>query len=275
MVDYAETKNDVFLTDDGRTTYALVYPKPFESFTDVGPDVAMKPILAAGEQGHRLRLRRDRLQPARPGHRRPGGRRACWPRPCSAGSARWPCCCSCSRRSSRFVPLLIAAVSILTTFAIVLLGTYVTDISFVVQFLIALVGLGVAVDYSLLVVNRWREERAHGRDNHDAVVIAMKYAGHAVVASAGTVAISLLRPAGDPGAAAAQHGHRRHADPAGQHRGDPHPAAGPARRHRAAGRLAADPARGQAVARPGRPGPGWSCAGAGSPPASRWSSSAR
>ena len=90
-----------------------------------------------------------------------------------------------------FVPLLIAAVSILTTFTIVLLGTYVTDISFVVQFLIALVGLGVAVDYSLLVVNRWREERAHGRDNHDAVVIAMQYAGHAVVASAGTVAISL------------------------------------------------------------------------------------
>ena len=72
-----------------------------------------------------------------------------------------------------------------------LLGTYVTDISFVVQFLIALVGLGVAVDYSLLVVNRWREERAHGRDNHDAVVVAMEYAGHAVVASAGTVAISL------------------------------------------------------------------------------------
>jgi RND superfamily putative drug exporter len=89
------------------------------------------------------------------------------------------------------VPLVIAAVSILTTFTIVLLGTYVFDISFVVQFLIALVGLGVAVDYSLLVVNRWREERAHGRDNHDAVVVAMNYAGHAVVASAGTVAISL------------------------------------------------------------------------------------
>ena len=46
MVDYAQTNDNVFLTDDGRTTYALVYPKPFESFTDVGPDVAMKPILA-------------------------------------------------------------------------------------------------------------------------------------------------------------------------------------------------------------------------------------
>ena len=81
-----------------------------------------------------------------------------------------------------FVPLLIAAVSILTTFLIVLLGTYVTDVSFVVQFLIALVGLGVAIDYSLLVVTRWREERAHGRDNDEAVVVAMETAGHAVVA---------------------------------------------------------------------------------------------
>jgi RND superfamily putative drug exporter len=65
-------------------------------------------------------------------------------------------------------------------------------VSFVVQFLIALVGLGVAIDYSLLVVTRWREERDHGRENHDAIVASMATAGHAVVSSAGTVAISLL-----------------------------------------------------------------------------------
>ena len=263
MVDYAQTNNDVFLTDDGRTTYALVYPKPFESFTDVGPDVAMKPILAQASKDTGFDFGVTGYNLLAQGTDDPEGR-ACWPRPCSVGSVRWPCCCSCSPRSSRFVPLLIAAVSILTTFTIVLLGTYVTDISFVVQFLIALVGLGVAVDYSLLVVNRWREERAHGRDNHDAVVIAMQYAGHAVVASAGTVAISLCALLVDPGAAAAQHGHRRHADPAGQHRRHPHPAAGAAGRHRAAGRLAADPARGQAARGPGRPGRGSSSAGAGS-----------
>jgi len=44
----------------------------------------------------------------------------------------------------------------------VLLLTTFTDVSFVVQFLIALVGLGVAIDYSLLLVSRWREEIAHG-----------------------------------------------------------------------------------------------------------------
>jgi RND superfamily putative drug exporter len=90
------------------------------------------------------------------------------------------------------VPLMIAAVSILTTFLLVLGLTHLTDVSFVVQFLIALVGLGVAIDYSLLLVSRWREERAHGRTNEEAVVIATVQAGHAVLASGVTVAISLL-----------------------------------------------------------------------------------
>ena len=90
------------------------------------------------------------------------------------------------------LPLLIAGVSILTTFMLVLVLTTFTDVSIIVQFLIALIGLGVAIDYSLLLVSRWREERAHGRSNEDAVVAAMKTAGHAVFASGVTVAISLL-----------------------------------------------------------------------------------
>ena len=91
-----------------------------------------------------------------------------------------------------FVPMLIAAVSILTTFLIVLGLTTFTDVSFVVQFLISLVGLGVAIDYSLLVVSRWREERAHGASNDDAIATAVRTAGHAVLASGVTVAISLI-----------------------------------------------------------------------------------
>ncbi|MDT4977822.1 MAG: putative drug exporter of the superfamily [Pseudonocardiales bacterium] len=90
------------------------------------------------------------------------------------------------------LPLLVAAVSILATFEMLLPITYLTDVSFIVQFLVALVGLGVAIDYSLILVTRWREERDHGRDNHDAVVIAMETAGKAVVFSGVTVAIGLL-----------------------------------------------------------------------------------
>ncbi len=190
MVSYADTKDKVFLTDDQRTTYALVYPKPFVSFTDVGPDVAMKPVLqqanASGDltwgvTGYNM-LAQGTDDPEAP---------SLLAETLLGALGALAVLCFLFGSFLAFVPLLIAAVSILTTFAIVLLGTYVFDISFVVQFLIALVGLGVAVDYSLLVVNRWREERAHGHDNHDAVVIAMNYAGHAVVASAGTVAISL------------------------------------------------------------------------------------
>jgi RND superfamily putative drug exporter len=91
-----------------------------------------------------------------------------------------------------FLPLAIAAVSILATFLMLLPLTYLTDVSFIVQFLVALVGLGVAIDYSLLLVTRWREERDHGKDNHDAVVAAMETAGHAVFFSGLTVAIGLL-----------------------------------------------------------------------------------
>jgi RND superfamily putative drug exporter len=90
------------------------------------------------------------------------------------------------------LPLVVAAASILTTFILLLPLTYLTDVSFIVEFLVALIGLGVAIDYSLILVTRWREERDHGRDNHDAVVVAMETAGHAVVFSGITVAIGLL-----------------------------------------------------------------------------------
>ncbi len=90
------------------------------------------------------------------------------------------------------LPLVVAAVSILATFLMLLPITYFTDVSFIVEFLIALVGLGVSIDYSLLLVTRWREERDRGRDNHDAVVVAVQTAGHAVLFSGVTVAIGLL-----------------------------------------------------------------------------------
>ena len=90
------------------------------------------------------------------------------------------------------VPLLIAAVAILTTFLAVLGLTGLVEVSFIVQFLIALIGLGVAVDYSLLVVTRWREELRRGHDREQAVHRAMATAGRAVVTSGGTVAVGLL-----------------------------------------------------------------------------------
>jgi RND superfamily putative drug exporter len=90
------------------------------------------------------------------------------------------------------VPLLIAFVAIMSCWVPLLLLAETTEVSPVVQFLVALIGLGVAIDYSLLVVTRWREERSRGASGEAAVQRAMETAGKAVVFSGITVAIGLL-----------------------------------------------------------------------------------
>jgi RND superfamily putative drug exporter len=90
------------------------------------------------------------------------------------------------------IPIAIAVVSILNTFTLVYLLTYITPVSLIVQFLVALVGLGVAIDYSLLMVFRFREELANGEDTETALVETMRHAGRSVIVSGSTVAIGLL-----------------------------------------------------------------------------------
>jgi len=91
-----------------------------------------------------------------------------------------------------FMPLVMALAAIPTTFLLVGGLTYLTPVNFIVEFLVALIGLGVSIDYSLLVVTRWREQRAKGDANDVAVHKAMASAGRSVVFSGLTVAISLL-----------------------------------------------------------------------------------
>jgi RND superfamily putative drug exporter len=90
------------------------------------------------------------------------------------------------------MPIIVAIASILNTFTLVWVLTYVTDVSIIVQFLIALVGLGVAIDYALLMIFRFREELASGEDTETALAETMRHAGHSVVVSGSTVAIGLL-----------------------------------------------------------------------------------
>jgi RND superfamily putative drug exporter len=91
-----------------------------------------------------------------------------------------------------FLPLLMAIPAILTSFLAVYGLTTFTGVSPVVQFLIALIGLGVAIDYALIIVVRWREEIARGAEGDEAIVRAMGTAGRAVVFSGTTVAVGLL-----------------------------------------------------------------------------------
>ena len=100
-----------------------------------------------------------------------------------------------------FVPLLTAIVSILTMqLAIGAVTRLFPGIHFnpAIQSIVAILGLGLSLDYALLVVTRWREERARGLDNADAVAAACRHAGHAVAVSGATASIGLFALAAIP-----------------------------------------------------------------------------
>ena len=89
------------------------------------------------------------------------------------------------------IPLVFAACTITGTLGIVygvahlaVTPTYTTN-------LVQLIGLGIAVDYSLLIVYRFREELAAGTPSDDAVVRTMQTAGRAVIFSGAAVALGL------------------------------------------------------------------------------------
>jgi RND superfamily putative drug exporter len=90
------------------------------------------------------------------------------------------------------MPLVVAVAAILNTFTLVWALTYLTDVSVIVKFLIALVGLGVAIDYALLMIFRFRDELRDGNDVESALVQTMTHAGRSVMISGLTVALGLL-----------------------------------------------------------------------------------
>jgi RND superfamily putative drug exporter len=189
VIDYSTTGDRTFVTSDGRTTYALMFLPPGGSF---GPDLAARvtrTVQAAAPPGATVRV--TGLGPLQFASSQPAGNGVL--AEIIIGSLGALLILAFVFASFvAIVPLVMAAVSILTTFLLVLGLTTVTDVNFIAQFIIGLIGLGVAIDYSLLVVTRWREERANGATNRDAVLASMAHAGRAVVFSGLTVTIGLL-----------------------------------------------------------------------------------
>lgn len=89
------------------------------------------------------------------------------------------------------IPLLFAAVAIPTTLGIIWIFANFMELSTYLQNLVMLIGLGVAVDYSLIIVYRYREELRAGRSTDDAIARTMATAGRAVVFSGTAVGIGL------------------------------------------------------------------------------------
>jgi RND superfamily putative drug exporter len=188
---YFTTHSDAYLSKDRHTTFAEIYPPGLPGFSS---NVHIKRVRAALKENAPAGLTvhltgRDPLQEDIGGTEGPslaieiliGGVGAILVLLFVFGTL-----------PAVTLPLVVAAMSILTTFSLVWVLTYVTDVSIIVQFLVALVGLGVAIDYSLLMLFRFREELHHGRDPESALVETMTHAGRSVVVSGSTVAIGLL-----------------------------------------------------------------------------------
>jgi len=89
------------------------------------------------------------------------------------------------------LPVGVGMLAVLGAFFVLWLITAVTDVSVFSINLVTALGLGLAIDYSLFVVSRFREELHAGRSVDDAVVRTVETAGRTVAFSALTVAASL------------------------------------------------------------------------------------
>jgi RND superfamily putative drug exporter len=194
IASYASTGSRAFVSKDGRTVFALAYPR-LVGKSDWGENpqaaqAATRALSGATVAGQPVRvtgfdaLMRDAGDS--------GGGPGVLVEALVGGFGALLVLIFVFASVLAVVPLLMAFVAIMTAFVPLLALTAVTDVSPIVQFLIVLIGLGVAIDYSLLVVTRWREERAHGAQGEEAVQRAMETAGRAVVFSGITVAIGLL-----------------------------------------------------------------------------------
>src|SRR4051795_11778887 len=90
-----------------------------------------------------------------------------------------------------FVPIVFAAMTIPVTLGLVWIFAHTMDMAIYVTNIVALIGLAIAVDYSMLVVFRYREELARTDDRHAALKTTMATAGRATLFSGTTVAIGL------------------------------------------------------------------------------------
>jgi len=92
---------------------------------------------------------------------------------------------------SALLPLGVGVFAVLGGLAGVGLLARVTDVSTYSTNIVTLIGLGVAIDYSLFIVNRFREELAAGATTEQALIAGMRTSGRAVTFSGITVAIGL------------------------------------------------------------------------------------
>jgi putative drug exporter of the RND superfamily len=191
--DYYSTHSLAYVSKDGHTTFATIYPAGVPNFAALNYIKPTRAALkkAAAEAGVTVNLTgRDPIQDASSGGG--GGPSVLTETMIGVLGALIILFFVFGTLPAVAMPLVVAIASILNTFTLVWILTYITNVSVVVEYLIALVGLGVAIDYALLMIFRFRDELREGEDVETAIVETMTHAGRSVIVSGSTVAVGLL-----------------------------------------------------------------------------------
>ena len=190
IVSYASTKSPGFTSRDGRTTFALLYPP-----ANLGATAGT----LARARGLVRMLRVD----GAPVH--VTGLTALLPKDRKTGSLSLVLGCAASLGVAllillyylplayAIIPLLTALMVVPVTFLLVRLLSTVLPVSEIAQYFVAFFGLGLSIDYSLLVITSWREAQTGGRsaDFQATGVKAVATAGQTVVLSGIMVAAGI------------------------------------------------------------------------------------
>lgn len=90
------------------------------------------------------------------------------------------------------LPVVVGVVSIVSTLSVLLLMTTVTDVSVHALTVTTAFGLGLSIDFGLLMVSRYREECANGKEHHQAIIATVTTAGRTILFSAATVTLAMM-----------------------------------------------------------------------------------
>ncbi|OBK23659.1 hypothetical protein A5634_05335 [Mycobacterium asiaticum] len=90
------------------------------------------------------------------------------------------------------LPVVVGIVSIVSTLSVLLLMTTITDVSVHALTVTTAFGLGLSIDFGLLMVSRFREELANGKKHQQAVIATVVTAGRTILFSAATVTLAMI-----------------------------------------------------------------------------------
>jgi putative drug exporter of the RND superfamily len=189
---FFSTGSDAYLSPDRKVAFAAIYPAGQASFEGLPDEATRKALQDAAPEGVTAHLTGILPLYAEASGGETGGPSVLVEALIGGLGALVILLFTFGTLPAIALPLAAAVASILNTFTLIWILTYITDVSIVVQFLVALIGLGVAIDYALLMIFRFREELRHGADRDAAIQQTMRHAGRSVIISGSTVAVGLL-----------------------------------------------------------------------------------